>query len=77
MRQIPPDFAETVTAGSVLVLAPHPDDEVLGCGGLLTQLADAGAAVRVLFLTDEMDLPGGARHGGHTGCTQERVYFLA
>ncbi len=50
--EIPPDSAGRVTAGSVLVLAPHPDDEVLGCGGLLLQLADAGAAVRVLFLTD-------------------------
>ncbi len=39
-------------AGSALVLAPHYDDEVLGCGGLLAQLAAAGAAVRVLFLTD-------------------------
>jgi LmbE family N-acetylglucosaminyl deacetylase/glycosyltransferase involved in cell wall biosynthesis len=50
--QIPPGSAGRVTAGSVLVLAPHPDDEVLGCGGLLLQLLDAGAAVRVLFLTD-------------------------
>ncbi len=50
--QIPPDTTETVHAESVLVLAPHPDDEVLGCGGLLAQLAGAGAAVRVLFLTD-------------------------
>lgn len=39
-------------AASVLVLAPHYDDEVLGCGGLLAQLAAAGGAVRVLFLTD-------------------------
>jgi len=50
--QIPPDHAETVSAGSALVLAPHPDDELLGCGGLLLQLVAAGAAVRVLFLTD-------------------------
>jgi LmbE family N-acetylglucosaminyl deacetylase len=41
-----------VRAASALVLAPHYDDEVLGCGGLLAQLAAAGAAVRVLFLTD-------------------------
>jgi len=33
-------------------LAPHADDDVLGCGGLLAQLAASGAAVRVLFLTD-------------------------
>jgi LmbE family N-acetylglucosaminyl deacetylase len=51
-RLIPPDHAERVTAERVLVLAPHPDDEVLGCGGLLVQLAAAGAAVHVLFLTD-------------------------
>jgi len=41
-----------VRAASALVLAPHFDDEVLGCGGLLAQLAASGAAVRVLFLTD-------------------------
>ncbi|HVR98029.1 MAG TPA: PIG-L family deacetylase, partial [Thermoanaerobaculia bacterium] len=39
-------------AESALVVAPHYDDEVLGCGGLVAQLAAAGAAVRVLFLTD-------------------------
>jgi LmbE family N-acetylglucosaminyl deacetylase len=36
----------------VLAIAPHPDDEVLGCGGLLAQLAASGAVVRVLFLSD-------------------------
>ena len=50
--QAPPGWTERVRAASVLVLAPHYDDEVLGCGGLLAQLAAAGAAVRVLFLTD-------------------------
>jgi LmbE family N-acetylglucosaminyl deacetylase len=49
---LPPGTAERVRAASVLVLAPHFDDEVLGCGGLLAQLAVAGAVVRVLFLTD-------------------------
>ena len=34
-----------------LVLAPHPDDEVLGTGGLLHLLAARGVAVRVLLLT--------------------------
>ncbi len=48
----PPGTTETVHAASALVLAPHYDDEVLGCGGLLTQLVAAGAVVRVLFLTD-------------------------
>ena len=49
---LPPDRCTAVRAGSALVLAPHHDDEVLGCGGLLAQLVAAGAAVRVLFLTD-------------------------
>lgn len=49
---LPPGRCEAVRAASALVLAPHYDDEVLGCGGLLAQLAAAGAAVRVLFLTD-------------------------
>jgi LmbE family N-acetylglucosaminyl deacetylase len=44
--------AATVSARSVLVVAPHYDDEVLGCGGLLLQLQASGAALRVLFLTD-------------------------
>lgn len=48
----PPGATQPVTATSVLVLAPHYDDEVLGCGGLLAQRGAAGAAVRVLFLTD-------------------------
>jgi len=48
----PPGWTERVRAASALVLAPHYDDEVLGCGGLAAQLASAGAAVRVLFLTD-------------------------
>jgi LmbE family N-acetylglucosaminyl deacetylase/glycosyltransferase involved in cell wall biosynthesis len=48
----PPGQTEDVTARTVLVLAPHHDDEVLGCGGLVSRLASAGASVRVLFLTD-------------------------
>jgi LmbE family N-acetylglucosaminyl deacetylase len=48
----PPGWTERVRAGSVLAVAPHFDDEVLGCGGLLAQLTAAGAVARVLFLTD-------------------------
>ncbi|OGD92368.1 hypothetical protein A2697_02680 [Candidatus Curtissbacteria bacterium RIFCSPHIGHO2_01_FULL_41_44] len=35
----------------LLVLAPHPDDEVIGCGGLIKKIKDAGGKVYVLFLT--------------------------
>ena len=48
----PPGQTTQVDARRVLVLAPHYDDEVLGCGGLLSRLVQAGAQVQVLFLTD-------------------------
>ena len=36
----------------VLVVAAHPDDDVLGCGGLMARLRADGADVRVLLLAD-------------------------
>lgn len=36
----------------VLVLAPHPDDELIGCGGILAHLIDHGARVTVVHATD-------------------------
>ena len=38
--------------GTVMVIAPHPDDESLGCGGLIIQLRAQYAEVWVLFLTN-------------------------
>ena len=35
-----------------LVVAPHPDDEVFGCGGLLALMAKRGVIPRVVILTD-------------------------
>jgi len=35
-----------------LVLAPHPDDETLGCGGLVMRKRAAGQAVHVAVVTD-------------------------
>lgn len=35
-----------------VVLAPHPDDETLGCGGLIAIKRDLGTPVTVIFMTD-------------------------
>jgi len=37
---------------SLLVVAAHPDDEVLGCGGTIARLAQQQAQVSVLFVAD-------------------------
>jgi LmbE family N-acetylglucosaminyl deacetylase/glycosyltransferase involved in cell wall biosynthesis len=39
-------------AKSVLVIAPHMDDEVIGCGGLVSLLSQGGSTVTTVFLTD-------------------------
>lgn len=36
----------------LLAFAPHPDDEVFGCGGLLARMADAGRQLTVIVATD-------------------------
>jgi LmbE family N-acetylglucosaminyl deacetylase len=35
----------------ILVLAPHPDDETLACGGVIDQAVTANLPLRVVFLT--------------------------
>ncbi|WP_342652876.1 PIG-L family deacetylase [Pseudomonas sp. F3-2] len=53
---------ELVPPGSrLIVLAPHPDDEVLACGGLLAAMADRQDDVQLIAVTDgEGSHPGSA-----------------
>jgi len=39
-------------SGAVAVVAAHPDDEVLGCGGTLARMASEGRSVHILFVSD-------------------------
>ncbi|MGZ8311957.1 MAG: PIG-L deacetylase family protein [Allosphingosinicella sp.] len=55
-------------ARSVLVVAAHPDDEALGCGGTIARLAASGAAVHLLFVADGV----GARGPGHGEALERR-----
>lgn len=53
---------EVLTQGRpLLVLAPHADDESLGCGGLIAEACDRGHVVHVVVLSD-----GAASHPGST-----------
>ena len=45
--------------GRTVVIAPHPDDDTLGCGGAIALLAERGQPVSVLFVSD-----GAASHPG-------------
>lgn len=60
---------ELPEAERILVLAPHPDDEIFGCGGALALLRQRAADVRVVVVTD------GALGGvsGHSPLAQRRA----
>ncbi len=51
------DFRDIFGAAPLLVLAPHADDELLGCGGAIAEAGARGHAVFVAILTD-----GGMSH---------------
>lgn len=53
---------------SAVVFAPHPDDETLGCGGVVCKKIAAGAEVRFVFVTD-----GAASHPGFSTPEDLRV----
>ena len=52
-RQLPVAPLDTLVNGKgVVVVAPHPDDESLGCGGLIAEARRLGRAVRLVVVTD-------------------------
>ena len=42
----------------ILIVAAHPDDEVLGCGGTIARHVASGDAVTVMFMTDGVSSRG-------------------
>lgn len=54
------DFFRVPRPPRILALAPHPDDECVGCGGYLAGCAGAGSEIVVVFVSD-----GGLGPTGH------------
>lgn len=49
---IPYTATTALPKGNVLVLAPHPDDEVFGCAGAIMQHVSQNDSVQVVIITD-------------------------
>jgi len=43
---------ENLRHNNILVLAPHPDDDVIGCGGILDIYQKKGAKITIAYMTD-------------------------
>jgi LmbE family N-acetylglucosaminyl deacetylase len=71
-RALPAGTLDEVVKGETcLVLAPHPDDESLGCGGLIAACCAAGRPPVVAILTD-----GSASHPGSRAYPPKRLAEL-
>ncbi len=46
------DLSTLVGSGGLVVVAPHPDDESLGCGGLMAEARAQGRPVRLVVVSD-------------------------
>lgn len=74
----------------VLVIAPHPDDEVIGCGGTVRLHRQLGHTVSILYLTDgergiknmnpikcaELRRVEAVRSAGHLDVPEQNLYHL-
>jgi LmbE family N-acetylglucosaminyl deacetylase len=71
-RALPLGGLDVVTgSGGGLILAPHPDDESLGCGGMIAACCEAGRPPIVAILTD-----GGMSHPGSKNFSRDRLIRL-
>lgn len=64
-------LADRAQGRGIVVVAPHQDDESLGCGGLIAQAVDLGLAVRIVFVSD-----GAGSHPGSASYPPERLRDL-
>jgi LmbE family N-acetylglucosaminyl deacetylase len=56
----------------ILVVAAHPDDEILGCGGTMTRLAREGHEVRIAIVAEGMS----SRYAHREDADQQQMQHL-
>ena len=66
LKRLP--VADPLDWPSAVIVAAHPDDEILGAGGTLARLAAGGARLRLVAVTD-----GEASHPGTDPQQPQRV----
>ena len=68
-RELPEgSLNDIIGGGTCLILAPHPDDESLGCGGLIAACVAAGRSPLVVILTDGAGSHPNSRRFRRPGC---------
>jgi len=55
---------------TIVVFAPHPDDEVIGCAGIIMQALARGARVKVVAITSGDGFPAAAAGVAHKALDQ-------
>lgn len=71
-KDIAPVLMDRPPGSRILVLAPHMDDEVLGCGGTLYKHVTAGDRVTVAYMTDGRKGVSAVNDGNFTPEERER-----
>ena len=71
-QQLPTiEFADLTQGQGLVVVAPHPDDESLGCGGLIATACERGVPVRIVLVSD-----GAGSHPNSPSHPPERLRAL-
>lgn len=72
LRLLPVRDLRSLSGGrGIVVIAPHPDDESLGCGGMIAAARAQGCDVRVVIVSD-----GAASHPGSRSHPPEKLRAL-
>ena len=71
----PPATLDVPAGTRLLVIAPHPDDDVLGTGGLMQRVKSTGGTVRIVYLTDGDGYPDGVRDEEHIATPTAKNYL--